>query len=514
MEKIIKVFDCNGTQILYDTVLSSSSLNQIYNKLYILYLHCHKIELLCNNKKFLPIHKISDICTETDTEIVTDTGTGTGTGTETIILNIVVYLKSDLHQSDYCIAINTDGNIIDCPLLEQTQRFKYLKHYLNSKYNCLNIISICSNNKFVVVLFDNGQAIKLSYENKEIKLLNIFHNVTKIVSTGCTIGIIINDIDLITSDDSNYIKSLDISSLNYKYIYTDVNFFFIINQDFITIVYRQIFCPNEKQIVVTYPISNINKIYCYCTDIAAIREDNSVISFNIDISRNELSEKILNIKPYDDINKEYYKIKKILHIGEFIALTYDDTVIIWGGHNPELIELYHAIKNNLTNVEDIVIAEEYIGILKKDNSIIVISLISNIYAIYKTQYKYVDIISTDFIIFGFTDDNKVYGIPKPEHSWLPIEIGTNIKEVYANRVDILAISHDNIIYVYKYENYDTTGLISYTLYYEKQILDLKSIRVEYNSFIIIKNNGELIGIQYENNNDKIFKDVVKFINFD
>jgi len=183
--------------------------------------------------------------------------------------------------------------------------------------------------------------------------------------------------------------------------------------------------------------------------MAAIKEDNSLIILKLVYER---SSKTLFIETLEHINEQVIKIRKILSIEDdavFIAITIDDSFYI-NGFNQNLIELCNQLKDKLVNIDDIVLSYNAIGILKKDNSIILIkmeqnNIISfNIYESINSKYIYNKIISTYDKILALTSDKKVY-ILKDR---LPIELFNNIQEVYVNHTDIILISTDNIVYAY------------------------------------------------------------------
>jgi len=491
-ETNIIVVDISAKIILDIKISREKYVNQIYNELYPLYFHCN-FDLLYEKRIIEPLEKISDISSE-----------------PIIILNIVLNIKSTtLHTLDSYIAINTDGKIIDWITgYWRLDNFNCLKDYLNSNYNCLDIITICNIDYYFAILFENGITIIFSHDTKNI--VNKFYNVTKIVSTRNQIGLIINNNKLITYNYLGKIsKELDnsneLDNIDYKYIYGHKDFFFIIGYQNITIVkYTEEFNFYGTILINKYNISNIVEIY-YTLDIpliAVIKEDSSLISFLIEIK--ELSENI-NIKPLDNINSQLLKIQKILNIDvSFVSLTYDYTVFIWG-YNEELKKLYLILKNELIDIEDIVVSETHIGILKKNNSIIIISVFNGIYNIID-EHIYVKIISNNRLIFALADD-KVYEIDNLQ--LICIQELNNIKELYTNIIYLVAVSYDNIVYVYDYSNEFCKNYKS--LFYQKQILDFKSIRITDYSLIIIKNNNELIEITGNKDENVIFKNISKFI---
>ena len=178
----ITILNCSGESFII-TISNESYVNQIYNKLYKFYFHCIFV-LLYNEIKIYPFEKISDISTSTN-----------------MILSIVLYLNCKCtlvnnYDINSYIAVNTNGKIIDWQpkyyYNSYLDNIKYLKNYLNSNYNCLTIISICYNNNFTAILFEDGIAIILS-SIKAIPI-NTFYNVIKIVKTTGAIGLIIKNL--------------------------------------------------------------------------------------------------------------------------------------------------------------------------------------------------------------------------------------------------------------------------------------------------------------------------------
>jgi len=514
MEEIhLKVVTLTGVFLIDIKISINSIVNQFYYKLYKYFLHCC-FDLLYNNKIISPLEKISDIITTDDITL------------KVIIFDVISYEKIKFFKSniDSCISINTAGKIIDwltayeCHYNNKFNDFNFIKDYINLNYNCLNIISICSTDCHVALLFETGIAIILSYEDKII--INTFNNVTQIVKTNIEIGILINNNKLIVCNYFGKIFENDkLSNLNCKYIYANYYLFFIICEQFIIIVRNHLFFPyqNDGQLITFCYINNIFQIYDTWDSsiIAAIKENNTLVSFDI------VFEDDLIITPFEDINNLSLKIKKILSIYlSFIVLTYDESIIIWGD-NLELLEIYQFLKNDLSNVQDIIVSKLCIGILKKNNNIIVIS-INGTYSIYN-DYNYIQIIATKHEIFGLADNNNVYCIElqEPNYLGLHIELFINIKEFYATMTSILVISYDNIIQAYsptyKYMHinarfyktckYDT----NIPIFYSHQILDLKSVRTDYDTFFIIRQNDEIIKIRYQEHES--FNDISKFMNF-
>lgn len=517
MEEIhLKVVTLTGIFLIDINIPINSLINHFYYKLYKYFLHCC-FDLLYDNKIISPLDKITDIISKDE---ITP---------KVIIFNVISYekIKFFISNIDSCISINTAGKIIDwntCDsyyYINNLNNFNFIKNYINLNYNCLNIINICSTECYVALLFENGIAIILSYEDKII--INTFNNVTQIVKTNKEIGILINNNKFIVCNYFGEIFENDkLSNLNCNYIYANYYLFFIVCQEYIIIVRNHLFFPdqNDRQLITFYYVNNIFQIYDTWDSsiIAAIKEDNTLVSFDI-VSDNEL-----NITPFEDINDLSLKIKKILSVDlSFIALTYDDSIVIWGD-NLELLDIYQFIKNDLINVQDIIVSRFCIGILKKNNTIIVIS-INGTYSIYN-DYNYIQIISTKYEIFGLADNNNVYciQIQEPNYCGLHIESLTNIKEFYATMTSILVISHDNIIqayspiysymhnqtHFYKNSKYDT----NIPIFYRQQILDLKSVRTDNNTFFIIRQNDEIIKIQGDRSQEhKTLNDISKFMNF-
>jgi len=499
------VVDCNAKEIININIEINSYVNQIYSNgiLFKLYFHCC-FKLLYNSRVIEPYEKINDITTD-----------------QIIIFNIVSYPKLKFFTSNlnFNIAVNTDGKIIDWIIdysyyvVSILDNFYFLKTYLNNNYNCHNIIKICSTESHAGILFEDGLLIILSYKFQTI--INTFNNVTKIVKTYNSIGFIINNNKLITfmslvKDKIYEIKDLD--KKEYININANYDFFFIICKKEI-IVIHQIYSynnnsyTNHMQLIDSYKITNIIEIYdTYDSQlIAAIKEDGYLISFEILTTWMESPNNKLSIKPLEYINKLELKIKKIVCISfSFVSLTYNNSVFIWG-NNKELIDIFQILQNELIDVIDIVSSHEYIGILRKNNSIIVISL-TGVYKMYNNSCKYDQIISTNYQIFALCLDNKVYQIPNPQESINEIKLYNDIKEVYANNISILVISNDNIVYAYNsYVNY---------IYYKQQHLDLLAIKINQYYFLIISNNGNLIEIKYDDkkiNNSKTFRNILKFI---
>lgn len=500
------VVDCNAKEIININIKINSYINQIYSnsKLFKLYFHCC-FKLLYNDRVIEPYEKINDITTD-----------------QIIIFNIVSYPKIKFFTSNFNfnIAVNTDGKIIDWIIdysyyvVSILDNFYFLKTYLNNNYNCLNIIKICSTESHAGILFEDGLLIILSYKSQTI--INTFNNVIKIVKTYNSIGFIINNNKLITfmsliKDKIYEIKDLD--KKEYINILANYDFFFIICKKEI-IVIHQIYSynnnsyTNHMQLIDRYEINNIIEIYdTYDSKlIAAIKEDGYLISFEILTICTESQNNKLIINPFEYINKLELKIKKIVCISfSFVSLTYDNYVFIWG-NNKELIDIYKVLQKDLIDVIDIVSSREYFLILKKNNIIIVISL-TGVYKIYNDYYEYNQIISTNYQIFVLCLDNKVYQIPNPQETIKQIKLlYKDIKEVYANNISILAISNDNIVYVYN-------SYLDY-IYYKKQHLDLVAIKINQYYFLIISNNGNLIEIKYDDkktNDSKTFNNILKFI---
>ena len=163
-----------------------------------------------------------------------------------------------------------------------------------------------------------------------------------------------------------------------------------------------------------------------------------------------------------------------------IVITYDDILYIWG-INTKLLVLYKELKTKLVDIDNIVVSYNSIGILKKDNSIILITMeqwYTISYTIYESdysKYKYEQIFLNKNDILTLTDNNKVYLLPKYDEfalTSIPVEILNNIKEVYVNINDMIAISYDNIVYAYR--------AIYSNIYYKQQFVNnLKSIKINY-----------------------------------
>ena len=483
----IKVVNYNGEIILNMYILNTCYLNKIFNKLYKFYFHCY-FELVYNNKRVFPLDNINNVSSES-----------------IIIFNIVSYFKSNFNSY---VAVNDNGKIIDW-LPEYRKHtynhgtFHFLKDYLNSNYDCLDIVSICCNSAHIAILFENSLAIILRpFSNKIIKS---YQNATKIIKTFNEIGIIINNNKLITCNyDNKIFETDDLNNLDYKYIYANNTFFFVIGHHSITIVLHMYYL-DSIQLITKYEITDILhlEVAHLLPLIAAIKEDSSLISFEIKKFNNNLS-----IKPLEAINKKSLKIKKILNIdNSFVAITYDDIIFIWG-HNKELVDFYDVIQNDLICIDDIVVTKEYIGILKKNNSIIIISVINPTYAIYgndELDYKYIKIIATNYKIFGLTDDYKVYEIVGVSKSIFHIPKLNNIENIYSNDKDILAISYDNIVYAYKQYYESDYSQATLKMYYCNKILDFKHVRINHNTFIIVTNTYELIEITYNETISSIVK---------
>ena len=386
-----------------------------------------------------------------------------------------------------------------------------LKSYLNTNHNCLNIINICCNKIYTAILFEDGVALILS---NTAKIIKTFNNVSKIVKTICAIGIIINNNKLITMIQDKIFDTEDLSNLDYKNIYTNAFFMFIIGYKSITIVHHiSSYNSNKFQLINKYEINNVNKIFDNCGSslLAVILNESSLMTFAIGSSWAETPESKLSIIPLTNINDLSLKIRKILCISfSFVVMTWDDNVFIWGD-NKKLIELYELLKNKLYDVEDIVVTHECVGILKKNNSIIIMSL-KGTYSIYEDvkiilDYSYIKIISTNFQIFVLADNNNIYEIIEPNEDknyyYLDIDINiiilSDIKELYGNNTEILAISNNKIVY----------AIFKSKIYYERQILDLKNVGIYQGTFIIIKNNGDLIEINRLYH--KSFSSLTKFI---
>ena len=508
-EVTIQVFDCGGNKIFDKNMSSDNRLNQIYIQLYKLYFYC-KINLLYNKQIMPPFKKINDITT--DLVIIFDIA----------ICYKLVQLDDNLILD---IAINTQNKISE--IIYSYNNFipgclvnlRAITNFINKNYNCLNIISICHNYYHTAILFEDKTLIIVNnytcyfYDSgfSSINIIATFDNVTKIITTAQTFGIIINDTEFIKFDkEKKFHKYEDLTNIDYKYIYVIGNLFFIISQEFITIVYTQ------HLSIVQYKINNINKIY-YTPQfgvngvIAAIKENGCLILFKI------LPNYKLSIYPFENINN--YPIKKILSIESlFVIITHDDNVFIYSNYE-WIIERYELIKNKLKDVNDIVISvsTKLIGILKKNNDIIILSstslniIFEQIEPLYSNIYK--QIISTNYNIFLLANNNKVYKIQKQtlfKTDVAPIEILDNIKEFYSNYIDLIAISYDNIVYASQFPG---------GLYYKQQFLDLKAIKINKYTFIIIKNNNELIKIDFRKNegiatNEVIttnFNDTIKFI---
>jgi len=498
------VVDISGNQIIDINISHESYINQVYNKLYKYFFHC-KIKLLYNKKIIQPFQKICDISTDSK-----------------IIFEIVSHIKIkffsqigfSIHDVNSYIAVNTTGKIIDWMpayvpsnsiFLDTFQdKFNFLKDYLNLMTSCLNIISIYCNDIYATILFENGQLFILCFRTKsQIKTID---NVTKVIKTRNVIGIIINNNKLIiysNIDLKHIIGSLNLSSLDYKNIYANSDYFFVIGEDSITIFNP--YCPTPKYII-KYKINNIFQIYDTRNSsiIAAIKEDYTLTSFIIETN----DETGMSINPFEDINKQALKIKLMLSLNlSFVALTYDDKVIIWG-HDKHLIKQYEVLQDKLIDVEDVVLTEFHIGILKRDNSIIIIHLNIRNYYIYETsECKYLKIISTRTKMYVLGDNNIVYEL---QNDFLPYNIKLlehNIKDLYSNSKDnILLISHDNIVYAYDF----LMVAKNKSLYFEQQILDYKSVMITDKNFFIIRTNNELIEIKCDDANPH-FKDIEKFI---
>ena len=357
--------------------------------------------------------------------------------------------------------------------------------------------------------------IIISYKTQNI--INTLYNVIKIFKIYSSIIIIINEFPnyfskLIISDRKGKIIGLEekeLNNLDYIDIYINDNVIFIINKTYIIIV-RNTEEESNPLCILKYKINNITTLYSIIIYsnynsgsyiIAAIKEDNSLISFKLFYDK---FNKLLYIEQLEDINKQFLKIKKILFIKNevFITLTNDNAIHIWGV-NDKLIELYKKLQPQLLNIEDIVVSYHTIGILKKDNSIILISvrhISCHIYESFDSKYKFEQIMTSSYEIFALTDNNKVYLLQY--NILIPIEIFNNIKKIYTNNSNIIAISHDNIVYAY--------NSIYKKIYYMLQINNLKSIKINKDNFVIIKSNEEIIIID-KNYIDLTLKDVVKFI---
>ena len=480
---IITVVDCSGKIILTNTFLFNASVNKLYCKLYKLYLNC-EIKLLYNNQIISPLKKISDIIS-----ITSDTN---------IIFDIVSYQKL-LQQID-CpqkkFIVNTKGEIIywaNNKYLE-IPNYHIIQTLINENYNCLNIISICINKYNIAILFETGIAIILNNITKTI--ISTFYNVTKIfnIITRHAIAIIVNNLQsyklIICNKNRQFFapNNKELNNLDYKYIYVYKHLFFIINETYITIVkYIHGSCKVTK-----YEIPNIVTLYInYLSTevsliVAGIKEDNTLISFKVVYGYMNETDYKLCVYPLENINNLFLKIRKVLTIREsFISITIDDYIFIWG-NNKELLIFYEELKTNLVDIDDIVVSNNSIGILKKNNSIILITISLRNTIDYSIFYsisddsKYVKIISTFDGIGVLDNNNKVYLIQQYK---LPIEILNNIKKVYSNNLHIIAISNDNIVYAY-----DAKCDITYC----SQFPDFKSFIINHFNFIIIKNNNELV----------------------
>lgn len=498
----VKVVDCNGNVIINEIVLYTQYVNYIYNKLYKYFFHCH-IKLLYNGRKISPLEKICDIIDIIDINIT---------------FNVVTYekLKYSYPNVNLHLVVNNKEQIIDFVSKYSCDSSYYhkincFKAYLNTNHNCLNIINICCNKIYTAILFEDGIALIFSNTTEIIKR---FNNVTKIVKTICAIGIIINNNKLITMIQDKIFDNDDLCNLDYKNVYANTYFMFIIGHTSITIVHHIASYNNAKlQLINKYEINNVSEIYDNCGSslLAIILNNSQLMTFEISSLWAEAPLTKLNIIPITNINEQSLKIRKILCISfSFVVLTWDDIVFIWG-NNKNLIELFELLKNKLYDVEDIVVTHECIGILKKNNSIIILSL-KGIYSIYESiknilNYKYIKIISTNFQIFILADNNNVYEIIKPKEDnnyyYLDIDINivilNDIKELYSNNTEILAISNDKIVY----------ALVKSMIYYKKQILDLKNVGVYQNTFIIIKSNYDLIEIN--RHYEKTLNNITKFI---
>jgi len=502
MEEInVKVVKINGKIIFEQNMPINIYVNQICNELNKLKLYYDRnFELIYKNKKISPLQKICDITSSTS-----------------IIFDIVLYFDMLTINNDPFnesqIAINTDGKIIDLEknsysilsYLNPLYNLNGLQNMLNLNFNCLTIIKICCTAYYAVILFENGTAIIFSIRSNQI--IETYNNVTKINKTYMSIGLIINNNKLIIYERSGEIFENDqLNNLDYKYMYSNYIYFFIICNNFILIVNDNY--NNQMLMVTKYEINNIVKIYNFNNErvIAAITEDSSLILFELSSDNNKLS-----INPIDDINKKSIKIKKILYMrNTFITITFNDSLFIWGEDN-KLLELFKLLKKELIEINDIVVTLEYIGILNSNNDIIIISVINKSYNIYKSSdlnYKYNKIISTILGIFVLTDDNKIYEILCKPKKYDFIEILTDIKAIYSNNKNILALSNDNIVYVYYSIRSKTSSIF---LYYKEQILDFKSVKINNYAFIIIrKNTNDLVEIKYKVEINTLLN-VVKFI---
>jgi len=527
----VKVVSISGETIYYATILRDTFINQLYNELYRLFYNCSQIYLLYLGKKISPLTKISQLTIITDLLIILD----------------IVIIESDcsLWQSytDIDIAICSKNKIIHrqflprvddelfnfyyfCNFYNFYNYKKYEEIFLTKDYNCLSIVSICDNELNIGILFENGIGIILSSCDNPI-IINTFHNVTKIVAAYNLIGIIINDNKLIIYYNTKgiFVDSPDLNNLDYNNIYVDANNFFIVGKQFLTIVKSSMYNP-ENPLIFKYEIQNIDTLHIFSESyldvtyyyIYIINIDKTLILLKLkdelttmtvfkDEDKDEDEDENINI------NEQLLKIKKILSIDRtIIFLTYDDIVIICG-NNKWLIKCYNLLKNDLGDVEDIVVTSTSLGILKKNNSIIIIT-INGLYTIYTDtchetivsenfyiferkldlEYQYVKIISNQYIICALADNNKVYLISEPKNKYdLPttIELFNNIKKLYANVKDIIAISYENIVYAYRYyKEYNPH------IYYEQQFSDLKSIKINAHNFVIIKNDNNLIEIYY------------------
>lgn len=167
-------------------------------------------------------------------------------------------------------------------------------------FSCLNIINIYCNDIYATILFENGQLFILCFRTKS-HIITI-KNVSKVIKTRNVIGIIINNSKLIiysNTDLKHVIEYLNLSSIDFKDIYANSDFFFVIGEDAISIFNP--YCPIPKYII-KYKINNIFQIYDTRNSsiIATIKEDYTLTSFIIETN----DETGISINPFEDIYKQ------------------------------------------------------------------------------------------------------------------------------------------------------------------------------------------------------------------
>lgn len=508
-EIFVIVINVNGDKVFRETLSNNIFLNYVYTSLGQSYLDC-KIKLLYNGQIISPLKKICDITPDL-----------------IIIFDLLAY--PELHEigtqnvyQDLSIApegigelliVNSKGKIIKDPYNSFLNYYDF-QCFIDKNYNSLKIISIISISSCYVTLFEDGMLIIYCCENNTI--INTFYNILEIVSSN-ELLIIINTNNKLIIYQKNHIiiNSNKLNNLELKKIYVIKNFIFIINNTDITIVQIDIENNNEL-LIIKHEINNIDRLYVMTLEkssynnscsqiILAITENYTLISFTLCF--NYVSQ-ILSIQPLEDINNQLLKIKKILIIrnnSSFIVLTYNDTIYIWSQH-VKLLEFYKEYQHTLVNIEDIVISDEAIGILKKDNTILLIEMY-NYESFTITMYESTDMLYQKIItiidkLFILTDNNKVLLLKKDGN---PKEILNNIKKICNSPFYILAVSYDNIVYVY-----DTT---CETVKFITQYDNLRTITCN-NYMTIILNDGHVIIISFDKYYTLIthkLKDVVKFI---